>query len=177
MKPRNSLLRFSSILEKSKSKLWASQVGVPAHCVRALADSSSRRVWCSISGSPEWQCALLPVGEGSFVISVNRALCKKLKLEYGMKVEVALRKDETKCGLPMPAEFTELLRQDKEAHRLIHALTPGKLRTLLYIVGRGKNSDQRIERAVVIVRHLKENGGKINYRQLGEMMRKGKTGG
>jgi len=163
---------FTSILEKSRSKLWASQISIPARITRRLANSASRRVWCSINGSSEWQCALLPVGGGFFVISANRSLCKKLKLEYGMKAEVSLRKDETKYGLPMPEELKELFRQEKDGNRLFHALTVGKQRTLLYMIGRGKSSDQKIERAITIIRHLKENKGKINYRQLGEEIKK-----
>jgi uncharacterized protein YdeI (YjbR/CyaY-like superfamily) len=89
-----------------------------------------------------------------------------------MKVAVALRKDETKYGLPMPEELKELFRQEKEGDRLFHALTVGKQRTLLFIIGRGKNSDQRIERAITIIRHLKDHKGKINYRKLVEMMRR-----
>ena len=113
------------------------------------------------------------MGNATYVISVNRNLLKALRLSVGQKVTVGLRKDESQYGLPMPEEFAELLRQDKEGDRLIHALTPGKLRTLLYIAGRGKDADKRIERSIIIVKHLKENAGKINYRQLGEMLRKG----
>jgi len=166
-------LTFSATLEKSKSKLWGSQIRVPKDAVSKLIEKSSRRVFCSLNGEPEYQCALLPVGNATYVISVNRNLLKALRLSVGQKVTVGLRKDESQYGLPMPEEFAELLRQDKEGDRLIHALTPAKLRTLLYIAGRGKDADQRIERSIIIVRHLKENAGKINYRQLGEMLRKG----
>ncbi len=170
MAPKNH--SFNSVLEISTNKLWGSHFRVPEKTAAELIEGSSRRVLCSINGEPEWQCALLPIGNGAYVISVNKVLQKKLGLKIGGRIEVTLRKDKSKYGLPMPEEFSELMKQDKEAHRLLHSLTPGRLRTLLYIVGKGKDSDQRIERALLIVRHLKENKGKINYRQLGETMKK-----
>jgi len=127
---------------------------------------------CTLNDSVEKQCALLPFGDGRFVITVNKGLQKQLGLKVGMSVKVHLRKDETTYGLPMPEELKEVLRQDKQGHRLFHALTPGKLRTLLYIVGQAKGVDNKIFRSLTIVRHLKSNGGKINYRQLLLMLRK-----
>ncbi len=173
---KNKRLIFTSSLEKSRSKLWGSQIRVPKKISGKLIQKNSRRVLCSLDGAPEYQCALLPLGNDTYVLSVNKSLQKSLRLTIGRKVEVRLRKDDSKYGLPMPVEFAELLKQDEEGDKLIHGLTPGKLRTLLYIVGRGKNPDQRIERAIIIVRHLKGNAGKINYRRLGEEMKKGKVG-
>jgi uncharacterized protein YdeI (YjbR/CyaY-like superfamily) len=116
---------------------------------------------------------LLPRGDGSFLITVNKKLRDSLGLKIGSKVSVSLWKDESEYGLPMPEELAELLKQDEDGNRLFHALTPGKLRTLLYIVGQPKNSDARLLRALAIVEHLKTNKGKINYRQLNEEMKSG----
>ena len=170
MPPKNTL-QFTSTLEKSSNKLWGGHFGVPKSIAQKLIHGDSRRVVCALNGSAEHQCALLPHGNGSFVITVNKKLRDTLRLEFGMPVQVSLRKDDSKYGLPMPEELEELLRQDKEGHRLFHSLTPGRLRTLLYIVGQAKNSDNRIARALIIVHHLKANKGKINYRQLSASLR------
>ena len=168
---KRSMAKFTSTLERSTNKLWGSHFGVPKFVARKLIDGKSRRVVCTLNGSAEHQCALLPHGNGSFVISVNKKLRDNLKLEFGMPVQISLRKDDSKYGLPMPEELEELLHQDKEGHRLFHSLTPGRLRTLLYIVGQAKNPDSRIARALIIVQHLKAHKGKINYRQLNVTMR------
>jgi uncharacterized protein YdeI (YjbR/CyaY-like superfamily) len=86
-------------------------------------------------------------------------------------VDVSLRKDRSKYGLPMPEELQEVLRQDKEGERLFHALTAGKRRTLLHIVGSSRGTDRRIASALVIIRHLKINNGRINYRQLSQQLK------
>ncbi len=159
-------LQFISVLEKSGNRIWGCHLGVPDRIAAQLTDSGSRRVVCTLNGSPEFQRALLPHGEGSFVITVNKSLQAGLRLAIGMRVEVTLRNDESTYGLPMPAELEELLRQDKEGDRLFHALTPGKRRNLLYIVGAVKNEQSRAARAVAVITHLKHNHGRVNFRQL-----------
>ncbi len=170
--PSKTALQFTSRLEQSHNRLWGGHFGVPISVAQKLVDAGSRRVVCSINGSPEYQCALLPHGDGLYVVSVNKKLRSALGLSFGMAVHVSLRKDESKYGLPMPEELEELLRQDKEGHRLFHSLTAGRQRTLLYTINSAKNTETRLTRAVIIIRHLKANGGKINYRQLSQMLRK-----
>ena len=158
---------FRSTLEISTNRLWGCHFGVPSVIADALiAQSKDRRVICTLNGKAEFQCALLPRGDNTFLITVNKKLQTTLAVKPGMQVSVRLRKDESEYGLPMPEELEEVLRQDEEGNRLFHALTPGKQRTLLYIVGHVKNTDARLSRALVIVEHLKEQRGKIDYKRL-----------
>ena len=159
-------LRFTAILEKSTNKLWGSHLRVPQPVAEKLVRGGSRRVLRTLNGSEAHQCALLPYGEGTFVLSVNRKWCEVLHLEIGSPVKVSLQPDESKYGLPMPAELKELFRQDREGNRLFHSLTQGRQRTLLYIIGSARDSQARAWRASIIIRHLRGNGGKIQYRQL-----------
>lgn len=158
---------FKSTLEVSTNRLWGCHFAVPPLVAEALiAQTTDRRVICTLNGKKEFQCALLPRGDGTFVITVNKKLQTALAAKPGMQVDVTLRKDESEYGLPMPEELEEVLRQDEEGNRLFHALPPGKLRTLLYIAGNVKNPDARLTRALVIVEHLKEQQGKIDYKRL-----------
>ncbi len=115
----------------------------------------------------------MPKGDGGFFININKKIRDKLKLKVGMQVQASLRKDESKYGLPMPEELDELLKQDVEGDRLFHALTPGKQRNLLYIVGNAKKSDTRITRAIIVVEHLKANDGKIDFKMLNQALKEG----
>jgi hypothetical protein len=157
---------FTSVLERSDNKLWGSHFPVPNRVVTPLIEDNSRRVVCTLNGTVEYQCAMLPHGNGSFVITVNTKRCDQLGLKFGMEIDVALRKDASEYGLPMPEELQELFRQDKQGSKVFHALTRGKQRTLLYIVGNAKSSEKRVVRAIAVVNHLKVNKGKINYKQL-----------
>jgi hypothetical protein len=165
---------FTSILEESTNRLWGCHFAVPPLAAEALISTGeARRVVCVLNEKTEFQCAMLPRGDGSFLITVNKKLRDQLGLKIGMKISASLRKDESEYGLPMPEELAELLAQDEQGNRLFHALSPGKLRTLLYIVGQPKNPNARLRRALVIVEHLKMNKGKIAYRQLNEEMKVG----
>ncbi|MBK9336086.1 MAG: DUF1905 domain-containing protein [Lewinellaceae bacterium] len=121
---------------------------------------------CTLNEKAEFQCALMPKGEGRYFININKKLRDTLGLKVGSPVRVALRKDDSEYGLPVPEELAVLLEQDDEGNQLFHALTPGKQRTLLYIVGSVKSSDLRLNRAIAVVEHLKTNAGKINFKVL-----------
>src|SRR5688572_20719695 len=103
----------------------------------------SRRVVCTINGTESFQCALLP-SDGDFVIVVNKVKRTKLGIGDGDGIDVELKVDDSKYGLPMPEELQEVLNQDPEGDKLFHALTPGKQRSLLYFIGKVKDIDRRI---------------------------------
>lgn len=160
-------LYFNSFLEASTNRLWGCHFVVPPVIADALIGAgASKRVVCLLNGIVEYQCGLIARGDGTFVIMVNKKIQNQLGLNIGSKISASLRVDESEYGLPMPEELAELLVQDEEGNRLIHALTPGKLRTLLYLVGQPKSTDLRLHRALVVVEHLKANAGKIDYKQL-----------
>lgn len=165
-------LRFTAILEKSTNKLWGSHLQVPKSIAEKLVRGGSRRVLRTLNGSEAHQCALLPYGNGSFVLSVNKKWCDALHIQIGSEVRVGLQRDESTYGLPVPAELKELFRQDEEGNRLFHALTSGRQRTLLYIIGSARNPDARAWTASGIIRHLRDNNGKINYRQLNQSLKR-----
>ncbi len=159
-------LRFTSVLERSDNKLWGCHFRIPSRIAKQLMNGDGRRVVCTLNDAAEYQRAMIPHGNGSFVITVNKKLRDSLGLTFGMEVEVSLRRDESQYGLPLPKELQALLRQDEEGNALFHALTRGRQRTLLYIIGSAKSSEKRIARAIAVVNHLKANKGAINYKQL-----------
>jgi translation initiation factor IF-1 len=124
-----------------------------------------KRVVCSINGGESFQCALLPSGK-LFYIVVNKKKRDSIGIVAGDTVKVELVKDESKYGLPMPEEFAEVLNQDADGDRMFHALSAGKQRSLIYLVSNVSNTDKRIHVALLVVEHLKENGGKVIGEQL-----------
>ena len=159
-------------MERSTNRLWGAHFPVPANVASKLKRGTDRRVICTLNDSVEYQCALLPHGGGTFVISVNKQTRDKLKLLPGDPIRVKLVKDVSRYGLPLPDELKEVFRQDADGSRLFHALTLGRQRTLLYIVGRGSTSERRAVRGLTILDHLKLNKGKIRYRELSLALRK-----
>lgn len=164
-------ITFGSKLERSRNRLWGCHFTVPVKVARKLMEDASRRVVCTLNGGAPYQCAMLPHGKGKFVITVNKTLRTKLNLNFGDAIQVTVKPDSSRYGLPVPEELEALLRQDAEAKKLFHALTKGRQRTLLYIIGQVKNSDKRLRRAVTVLHHLKANKGIINYKLLSLSLR------
>jgi uncharacterized protein YdeI (YjbR/CyaY-like superfamily) len=91
---------------------------------------------------------------------------KRLHLDAGDQVEVMLEADLSKYGMPLPEEFEELLKQDTEGAHFFDKLTPGKRRSLIYLIGKPKNSDKRIEKALIVLNYLKTTRGKLDFKEL-----------
>ncbi len=167
--PLVSIYQFTATLQASESKIYQTHVVVPSEIASAFLAEDTKRVVATLTANGkyvEYQCGLIPRGNGKTVIMVNKDHRTNLSIDAGNNVVVQLRNDESKYGLEMPEELAELLKQDTEGDRFFHALPEGKQRTLLYIVFSMKNPTRRIERAIAIVEHLKAHGGKIDYKQL-----------
>ena len=167
-------ISFTAVFEESDNKLWGNHFPVPTIIADSFkVEKGTRRVVCKLNDAVEYQCAILPFREGRWVIMVNKKIQKQLGLREGSTVEATLWKDESVYGLPMPEEFDEVLLQDETAKSYFEALTDGKKRTLLYIFAQPKSSDLRIQRALAIAEHLVLFKGKIDYKKMGEAMKKG----
>ena len=119
--------------------------------VAKLKRTGAKLIWCSTTPIPQGK--LDPLRHPGDEVTYN------------------LEKDTSEFGLPVPEEFAELLKIDAEGNEIFMSLTPGKQRTLLYMVSTPKSIDLRIKRAICIIDHLKATNGKINYRQLNELIK------
>jgi len=159
-------MEFTAKLENFNTRLWTYHIKVPNAIARYFLDMGDKRVICHLNNSLEFQCAIMAAGEGIYFINLNKKIRDLLGLKEGTKIHVMLEKDESEFGMPFPEEFKEALKQDKKANMLFEELTPGKQRNLIYIVGQAKNTDLRIMRSIIIIDHLKNNLGKIDFRSL-----------
>jgi hypothetical protein len=177
MKPNSSKKgehEYETVLLPSGSNIYLTLVHVPDDIAEAFKNEGVKRVVaCLISEAREheYQCGLIPLGDGKTGIMINKTIRTKLKIGEGSRLLVRLRTDDSEYGLEMPEELAELMLQDDEGSRLFHALTKGKQRTLIYVVASQKRSDRRIERAITVIEHLKEHYGKIDYKRLYDDMK------
>jgi hypothetical protein len=162
---------FTTTLEKFDSNLWNYHFPIPTPEAKAMINGDDRRVVCEINGKKKVQCALMPAGDGTWFINVNKELRTELGLVEGQSVSIHLEKDTTEYGMDMPEELRELLNQDEEGNDHFSGLTPGKQRNLIYIVKQVKSPQIRMRRALVVVTHLKLQGGGIDFKQLNEELK------
>lgn len=168
MKP----VKLKALLARSPEQSGWHYLVIPAKMAEKFEKKNgSRRVVCTINGTLSFQCALLPWND-IFTIIVSKEKRNKLGIVAGDKVDVLLEEDVSKYGLPMPAEFKEVLKQDREGNKLFHSLTAGKQRSILYWIGKVKDIDKRIHTALTFIEHLKKNEGKIIPDQLQEELKR-----
>lgn len=162
-------IKFSTTLERSpETSGWHFLVIEKKTAEKLSFSDQYKRVVCTINGAEPFQCALMP-SRGKFYIIVNKKKREALGIATGDAVKAELVIDESKYGLPMPAEFREVLDQDPDGDAMFHSLTAGKQRSLLYHVGNIKDIDKRIHHALIIVEHIKEHRnviGKVLYEEL-----------
>ena len=167
--------QFESPLQNyDSSKVWGGHVVVDDAIVQEIKTAEITRLICTVNEKEEFPCALHSKGDGTYYVMVNKAHQKKLKVGVGEKLFLSLKEDKSKYGMPMPEEMAELITQDSEIDRVFHSLTPGKQRSLLYIIGKPKTTESRIKKAVLISRYLTEVNGKIDFAEMNEFIKSNK---
>lgn len=156
--------------ENQMASLWKSHIAVPQEIAKELTEEGDRRVLCTINGDYKMHCALMPSKDYWYIMFSKNARTK-LNLKNGSTVQVHLEKDTSEYGMDMPEELMETFNQEPEAFTFFKALTPGKQRTLIYIVSKVKNTDSRLRKALAIATHLNEVGGKLDFKKLNEMIK------
>lgn len=160
-------MEFEGIIDYlPNDNIYGHHIIVPEVVKEYFFKKKIKRLLCTLNGMHEFPCALLPKGGGIYYILINAEIRKKFGLQLGSKVQVALEPDESKYGMPMPEEMSELLKIDEEANELFHALTKGKQRSLLYVIGKPKNTNTRLNKAIVVTEHLKRMNGKLDFKIL-----------
>ena len=61
--------------------------------------------------------------------------------------------------------------QDEEGATYFKRLTPGKQRMMVYTVTKVKNPESKMKKALAIIHHLKLAKGKLDYKQLNELIK------
>ncbi len=159
---------FTSTLDRfPASPLWGLHFLVPHDIAVKFATGKDRRVVCTINDLVTLHCAIMPNKDTWFVM-LNKDVTRRLQCSVGDELRLVMYKDKSEYGMPMPEEFREMLDQDPDADRYFHKLTPGKQRSLLYIISKVKNTDSRIRKSLAIADHLTANKGNIDFRLLNE---------
>lgn len=153
-------------------KLYLIHVKVPKEIFEEFNKLKIKRVLTSINGSTPTHNAFLSAKEKGRYIKLSKDVLKEKSLSIGQEVEVSIVEDTSRYGMPIAEEMKELLIQDPEGEAHFHNLTPGKIRSLLFKVNGYKTSNARIEKAIIILEHLKSNHGLLDWKMLNEAMKK-----
>lgn len=162
------MLSFDSLLEKYENNLWNYHLKVPQDVVIKIKKKKMTRFMCSLNKGTCFHASLMPAGEGIYFIKINKELRQKHHINLGDNVTVLIEKDKSKYGMPLPEEMEELFLHDPEGNQLFHQLTPGKQRSLLYLIIKIKSKEKRLEKSFIILEHIKEYKGDLDFKILNQ---------
>ena len=162
------MFEFSTKFINPNSAIYYRGAVVPSDVIEQIKSLENKRFIVLLNGKEEYPGTPVPIEQNLYIILINKARAKKLKLEVGQDVHIKLTPDESKYGMPIPPEFQEVLDEDPEGKEMLEALTPGKIRSLIYLVSKVKNPDKRIEKSVIILEHLRINNGKLDNKMLNQ---------
>lgn len=157
---------FTGEFINPNSAVYYNGITVPESVMKKIKKLDNKRFIIRLEDSIEYPGTPVVIAKNSYIVLVNKQRAKQLKLVPHQKVKVQLTPDNSKYGMPLPDEFKEVLSEDPEGEQLLESLTPGKIRNLIHIVAKLKNSDKRIEKSVIILEHLKANNGKLDFKML-----------
>ena len=171
MKKSPPEVSFHGRLEKFDNSLWSYHIKIPKRILKELEALNIKRMVCTIQGTGPIYAGAMPAGNGVYFIKLNKDWVTKGDWSIGDELLVDIAKDRSDYGLPMPEELELTLAQDEEGSEFFHSLTPGKQRSLIYIISKIKNQELRISRSTIIVDHLKEENGSLDFRRLNDLFR------
>ncbi len=130
---------------------------VPDTIVKVFLDKGRKRVITKITfkGNSVTFHAALQKYQGNHHITFNKVNQKKLGVFSTDYFTVELFEDDSKYGVEMPKEFEAVLQSDPEVSDIFESLTSGKKRSLIYYILKIKNSQNRIDKALIITENLK----------------------
>lgn len=163
-------MQFKAPILKFEWDAWSYFLEVQKEIGDTFVEGDDRRVTCAINGAPSTQSALMPKGD-TYRIYVKKDFMKKHGILEGDEVSVVMEKDRSEYGIAMPPSFSALLDQDSEGAAYFHALTKGKQRSLLHIVGKVKKIDKQLAKGLAIMHHLKESEGTVDFKRLNEIIK------
>ncbi len=93
---------------------------------------------------------------GDYRMMFSKGNQAKLGLFQNDYFEMQLIEDTSKYGVEMPEELDEVFKTDVEAFRIFESFTAGKKRSIIYTIIRIKNSQKRIDKALLLCENLKK---------------------
>lgn len=110
------------------------------------------------------QNTLVPAGGGRYRMHVHSSIWRKLRIDAGAAVEVALMIERERRETPVPADLAAALADEPRALAAFQAVTPAFRRQTIVFLEKAKQSKTREKRVNLIVRHMLKRAAKKQKR-------------
>jgi len=112
-------------------KVWLVRfVDVPPDISRKLGRESTVPVMGTVEGVP-LRSTLVPRGNGAYRLAIHSDIRKKLRIDIGAVVEVAIRRDEESREPELPPALVLALRNSPKAQQKFRAMTTALRRQIV----------------------------------------------
>lgn len=163
----------TKVAELEDSRVYMYHIVVPPEVDIFFKKNEQKRLLCTVNDLKPYNSAILRLKDGYCYINLNKDRLKEGKLKVGDKINVILEPDNSEYGMPLPLEMEEVFIQDKVVKQYFDSLTPGKQRTLLYMIGKIKSQDKRIEKSIIMSNYLKRVKGVLDFKELNQAFKDG----
>ncbi len=138
---------------------WTSIIIIPDEVSSEMIKiAPNKRLICTLNNTLTFRCAMMP-RKGYHFMMLGKDKIKALNLDPNEEFLVELVPDESEFGADISEEFLEVLESDSDGKLLFDKLTPGRKRSIIYLISKTKSSQLKIEKAFVFLEHLKRNKG------------------
>lgn len=162
-------IKFSTSVFVANNSLWVNQLLVPEDIALDLKSKNIKRFRCKVK-TVEWQCSVLQ-DKGLFYIMLNKNRYQQFNLSENEPIEVTLTEDNSEYGIDMPVVLEKQFINNQDAFDYFGKLSPGKQRTLIYLVAKVKSEISQLKKANAIIHHLIETEGNIDFKRLNEVIK------
>ena len=141
---------------------WTSIIIIPDDVfLEMIKHTTDKRIICTINNSLTFHCGMIPKKPFHYIM-LSKEKIKVLKLDINDEISVEIVPDTSEFGMELSDELQEVLFSDPEGNLMFEKLTSGKKRSILYMMSKTKNPEIRIQKAFVLMEHLKRNKGKFD---------------
>jgi hypothetical protein len=150
------ILKFA---EKGEKTGWT-YIEVPAECAEKLrpGNKKSFRVKGRLDDFSIRGVALMPMGEGGFIMPLNAEIRKGIGKRKGAKLSVRIEADET--PIKPSADLLDCLGDEPKALEFFHTLTPGHQKYFSDWIESAKAEETKAKRIALSVNALTRG---LNY--------------
>jgi len=121
------MIRYKTTIhkfEKQGEKTGWTYIEVPADLAQELFPGNKKafRVKGKLDTFPIHNVALMPMGDGGFIMAINAAMRKGIAKKQGAMLDVQLEKDDS--GIALHPELMACLEEDEDAKQYFESLAP-----------------------------------------------------
>ncbi len=151
------MIKFTAELkqfaEQGEKTGWT-YIEIPVNIAQQIKPGNKKtfRVKGKLDMHPINQVALMPMGNGGFILAVNAEMRKGIKKRKGAIVQVQLQEDKEK--LQPPTELLECLADEPQASRYFESLTYGHKNYFTKWITSAKTEETKTKRIAQAVNAL-----------------------